>query len=158
MAWSLLAAGEREDPLRSPEVVWGTVGIALALLVGALAVWMMERWRKGATAAKTDVAGELTDYRGMYERGEITEDEYAKLRNRVAARVHSAIQPTPAAPAGGAAPAATPQQPALPKELADLADVEDEDGDEPPGAGERKPGPDAPPPGPDGPANPPPPA
>lgn len=97
----LLAQDGRAEgnPLRRPEVIWGTIGLAVALLIGALVIWLVDRWRKRNAAAAVSSAEELTDFRGMYERGEITEDEYIKLRTRVAARVKSAVgvppPPTP---------------------------------------------------------------
>ena len=92
---TLLAQAGRadKDPFRQPEVIWGTAGLAVALLVGAIVIWLVDRWRKKAAQIRNS-AEELTDYRGMYERGEITEEEYAKLRTRVSGRVK---QP-PAAP------------------------------------------------------------
>ena len=62
----------------------GHVGLLVALLVGAVVIWLVDRWRKKATVDAPDSAEELTDFRGMYERGEITEEEYVKLRDRVA--------------------------------------------------------------------------
>jgi hypothetical protein len=104
-------AGRAEkDPFRQPEVIWGTAGLALALLVGALVIWLVDRWRKQTTVT-TNSAEELTDFRGMLDRGEITEEEYAKLRTRVSGRMKQA-PPAPAAPTGPAAnpPAAPPAE------------------------------------------------
>jgi len=89
MGGLVLLAQAKGDPLREPEVILGTAGIAVALLVGAFAIWLVDRWRKKATAQR-DAAEELTDFRVMFQRGEITEDEYAKLRSKVAKRVQAA--------------------------------------------------------------------
>lgn len=84
----LLAQTSKEDPLRRPEVIWGTAGIMAALLIGGAAIWITDRWRKrAARGARAALGSELTDFRGMLERGEITEDEYAKLRTKVAGKV-----------------------------------------------------------------------
>lgn len=91
MRWLALLAEGKPDPFREPEVIWGTAGIALALLAGAFVIWLVERWRKKATAP-VDATEELSDFRGMLQRGEITEDEYAKLRTGVAKRVKDATQ------------------------------------------------------------------
>jgi hypothetical protein len=88
--------GRGSDPLRSPEVIWSVVILALALLVGALNVYLTDRWRKGITARSSDAARELTEFRRMYEHGEITEEEYVKLRDKVAKRVKA--QPAAQAP------------------------------------------------------------
>jgi hypothetical protein len=113
---SLLAQAERanRDPFRQPEIIWATAGIAVALLVGALVIWLVDRWRK-RSGLPVNTAGELTDFRGMYERGEITEEEYAKLRTRVSGRMKqapvapAATQPNPAA---NGAPPQNPPPPA----------------------------------------------
>jgi hypothetical protein len=112
MSWLVLfsQAAQRDDPFRKPEVIWGTAGMAVALLAGALAIWLVDRWRKKAEREGDRTVGELTDFRGMYERGEITEEEYARLRDKVASRVkvEKAPPPSAAAPPGGTAP---PQPP-----------------------------------------------
>jgi hypothetical protein len=105
--------GRGGDPLRTPEVIWGTAGLALALLAGALLVYLADRWRKGTVAPVSDTTGELTEFRRMYERGEITAEEYAKLRDRVAQRV-KAPPPVPVSPGQQALPSAGSVAPSLP--------------------------------------------
>jgi hypothetical protein len=95
--FSLFALGKGiGDPFRNPDVIWGTAGLALALLAGALLVYVADRWRKKSASQAVDTSQELTEFRRMFERGEITEEEYARLRDRVAQRV-KAPPPTPAA-------------------------------------------------------------
>jgi hypothetical protein len=99
--WFTLFSDAREDPLRSPEVIWGVAGIIVALLVGAAVIYAVDLWRKRATVSSdADATGALTTYRDMYENGEITEAEYAELRRRVAEKVKQPAAPKPAAPAG----------------------------------------------------------
>ena len=95
---SLLAQGGRPggSPFERPEIIWGTAGLAGALLVGAAVVYFVDRWRKQAAIQQKADGAELTEFREMYARGEITEEEYAKLRLKVAQRVKP---PTPAGPA-----------------------------------------------------------
>ena len=106
---ALFAQADRadKDPFRQPEVIWGTAGLALALLGGALIIWLVDRWRKQATTiTPADTAEELTDFRGMYERGEITEEEYVRLRNKVSGRMKEALSPaSPASPMSHTGPA-----------------------------------------------------
>ncbi len=89
--WALLVFGDvapaKNDPFRQPEVMWGTAGLVVALLVGAFVLHLVDRWRKKNAAATVNPADELTDFRQMFERGEITEEEYTRLRNRVAQRM-----------------------------------------------------------------------
>lgn len=101
--WSLLfAADAREDPLRSPEVMWGMALLVVALLVGAAVIYAVDKWRQKSAAGPTDAdaTSVLTDYRAMYESGEITEAEYAELRRRIAEKVKQPVAPKPETPAG----------------------------------------------------------
>lgn len=98
------------SPLERPEIIWGSAGLAGALLVGAVVVYFVDRWRKRAATEDARQAGEeLTSFRAMYERGEITEAEYNRLRLKVADRVKKA----PAAPAGGTTPPGPTTGPAV---------------------------------------------
>jgi hypothetical protein len=88
---------KRSDPFLQRGEDWLLVGLmAAALIVGAVVVWAVDRWRKRITSDAGRSGEELTSFRAMYERGEITEEEYNKVRNKVATRVKTA----PAAPAG----------------------------------------------------------
>jgi hypothetical protein len=118
------AGGGRGDPLRSPEVIWGVAALTVALLVGAAVIYAVDKWRKRAAEGPTaaDATDALTEYRAMYESGEITEEEYAKLRDKVAAKVKkgplkppAAVPPPPAPPwSGGATRPPDPPPPTAP--------------------------------------------
>ena len=98
-------APKRSDPFLTKPQDWVVVGLLVGvLLAGAVALSILDRWRRRAMAGR-DAGGELTSFRAMYERGEITEEEYNRLRLKVAERVK-----TPPAPpsVAGAAPGAAP--------------------------------------------------
>jgi hypothetical protein len=140
--WTLVlfaqAPPKRTEPfLRRPED-WVVVGLLFgAMLAAAAAFWLVERWRK-RTQVREHRGSELTDYREMYERGEITEEEYVRLRDRVARRVKNRPAPPAAAPAG---------EPGPPDEvLRQLGWDEMEDRGEPPPHGPAAGGPQQPPP------------
>jgi hypothetical protein len=95
---SLLAAGTHDDPLTRPEIIWGTLGLTAALLVGAAVIYAVDKWRKKAAEGSQDDTESLTSFRAMYEAGEITEAEYAELKRKLAEKVKKG-------PAGGGAPA-----------------------------------------------------
>jgi hypothetical protein len=110
-AASLLAAGTRDDPLTRPEILWGTLGLTAALLVGAAVIYAVDKWRKKAAEGSQDDTESLTSFRAMHEAGEITDAEYAELKRKLAEKVKKA----PAGANGAAAPA-----PAQPGERATL--------------------------------------
>ena len=88
-------APKRTDSFLSRDEDWVVMGLLIgAMLAGGAAFWLIDRWRKRVVVGQ-NAERELTDYRAMYERGEITEAEYVRLRDRVAQRVK-----TPAAGAG----------------------------------------------------------
>ena len=99
--------GTRSEPFLQKTEDWVVVlSLAGVLLLGALVVWLVDRWRKRAMMEEKRTGEELTTFRAMYERGEITEAEYAKLRAKVAERVKAKVAPAPAA--DGPAPPGVP--------------------------------------------------
>jgi hypothetical protein len=111
------AGAAEKDPFRKPEVIWGSVAIIVALLLGALVIHFADKWRKQNVASARDTVVELSDFRGMFDRGEITADEYAKLRDKVAKRVKTQTKPpvSPESPAPNSLPPPTdPETPPNP--------------------------------------------
>ena len=102
------------NPWDRPELLYGTAALAAALLVGGLVLYVVDRWRKRGAGPDGDPGmTELTGFRGMLEHGEITEDEYNRLRNKVATRM-KAPAPTAGAPTSPVAAEATPPPAAAP--------------------------------------------
>ncbi len=87
-------------------VAFGMLGGAL--LVGALAVHLIDRWRKRDAKAEHTPDEDLTNFRAMFERGELTEAEYDKVRKRAAERMKQKLGVAPPA----AAPTLPPEPPA----------------------------------------------
>ncbi len=108
---ALLFAEAPKDLFERSEVVWAMVGLTASLIVGAVVIYAVDKWRKRADTgpSQADEAATLTSYRAMYEAGEITEAEYAVLRQRIADRVKKPA-PAPDASASGA-PAPTGARP-----------------------------------------------
>jgi hypothetical protein len=111
------------NPFDKPEILWATAGIAGALVVGAIVVLWVDRWRKRGMADTGRSVDELTEYRRMFDAGEITEDEYKKLRQQLADRVKqppAVAAPPPEAATGPALvnglPRVVPKPPPPPDE------------------------------------------
>lgn len=104
---------ETRDPLQSPEVIWGVVGLAGALFAGAGIIYAVDKWRKRAAqvVSEADEATALSSYREMFENGEITEAEYAELRRRVADKVKKPSAKPDPGPGPGGRPAMPPLSP-----------------------------------------------
>lgn len=114
--YSLLAQTKPAgSPFDRPELIWGSAGLVAALLVGAVVIFLVDRWRKREAMADREQGLELTDFRGMFERGEISKEEYETLRLKVATRV----KPPEASPAAPNPPAAPPVAGPFPPEYFD---------------------------------------
>lgn len=96
-------------PWDRPELLYATLAIAGALLAGGFAIYLVDRWRKAGAVPTDGGVAELTGFRGMLARGEITEEEYNRLRSKVASRVK-----TPAAAGGTTSPVAADGTPPAP--------------------------------------------
>lgn len=107
-------AGRAANPFLSTEFLV-TVGLLLAaLLIGAVVFALVDRWRKRQTdGGGRESTESLTSYRAMFEAGELTREEYEKIRNKVAAKMKQEVgilpggTAAPAAPAGGGSSAGT---------------------------------------------------
>ena len=96
------------SPFDRPEIIWGSVGLAAALFAGAVVIYFVDKWRRRSAMADREAGLELTDFRAMFERGEITETEYNRLRLKVADRVKQPAGSPVLVPLAGAPPAAPP--------------------------------------------------
>jgi hypothetical protein len=75
------------------------------LVVGAMCISRLDRWRKRQMDG-TDDPDPVMSFREMYERGEISKEEYDRVLRRVAERVGARPRPV------GVQPAAPQQEPA----------------------------------------------
>jgi hypothetical protein len=70
--------------------------LALSFLVGAILVWLADRWRRRQMSDETRPGEEMTSFRALYERGEISKEEYDRIRTRMAEKLKQKlnVQPT----------------------------------------------------------------
>jgi len=57
------------------------------LLLGALLLALIDRWRKRQMSDATHSSESLTSYRQLYENGELSQEEYDKIRARMAIKM-----------------------------------------------------------------------
>jgi hypothetical protein len=91
-------------------ILWSVLPLIGILLVGALAIYVADRWRKRSRAISTDSEEQLTDFRSLFENGELTQEEYDRIRQRLGQRImhkHPENIPSP--------PPSDPPQPSSPE-------------------------------------------
>jgi hypothetical protein len=102
------AKSDPKDAIKS-DTLWITVGLlALILVVGAVVVAMVDRWRKRTPAFDKASVEEVTNFREMFESGEITHAEYEKIRSKMATRVKTTVGVKPGDPPAPPGPADAP--------------------------------------------------
>ncbi|MBY0230652.1 MAG: SHOCT domain-containing protein [Gemmataceae bacterium] len=89
-------------------IMWATGLLAGTLLAGAVAIALARRWRK-RQGEVPDAGSELSRYRALYEKGEISEEEYHRLRDVLRGQMKTAFgagkpAPGPASPSEGVKP------------------------------------------------------
>jgi hypothetical protein len=89
-----LAAWNREQFLAMMGYTLLFVG---AILVLALVIVWVDRWRKRPKEAGTSAGDQLTHFRELYERGELSAEEFARVRGLLSERLREEFQ-VPAPP------------------------------------------------------------
>jgi hypothetical protein len=151
LPWSIIqvVAGQVKPPKWHAPVLWTTLAMIGALLVGALVIAIVDRWRKRAASQdKLSPGQQLSQFRTMYEKGELSREEYERIRALLGGRLREDLHLPPSKPA---APAPVPEPTTGIQALDERL--------HPPPPGPAEPGPDGPPqPPPTAPESPPPPA
>ena len=109
------ARKDPKDAIKS-DTLWITVGLLLlVLLAGIVVLAFIDRWRKRSVPFEKGSVEEVSNFRELYESGEITQSEYERIRAKMAGRVKEkvGVKPvTPAPPTPGAdSPAGNPDGP-----------------------------------------------
>jgi hypothetical protein len=76
-----------------------------ALLVGAIVVAMAGRWRRSPRSVTATASEQLTEFRSLYEKGQMSREEFERVRARLSTEIRA---PEPGSPSAAAAPPAAP--------------------------------------------------
>lgn len=100
--------------LTDPRVLWPTFGLVLVLLLAAVLLSWFDRWRKRTDRDVLSPADQLNAFRLSYERGELSQDEYKRIKTRLAPKIKEQLNvpPNPTdEPPTSEPPAAAPPPP-----------------------------------------------
>lgn len=86
----------------SRQLLWTSLAFAGVLLLLALVVALLERWRKRSPQERLSAGDQLAHFRELYEQGELSREEYARLHALLSERIREEMEveipPAPAAP------------------------------------------------------------
>jgi len=93
-------------------ILWSVLPLIAILLVGALAIYIADRWRKQSRVISTDSEEQLTDFRALFENGELTQEEYDRIRQRLGQRImHKHPENIPSPPPSDPTQQSPPENP-----------------------------------------------
>ena len=98
----------------NPRILWPSLGLVAALLVGAVIIAVVSRWRKRSATEGLTAGDQLAHFRRLYELGTITKEEYEAVRTRLASKLRDELNlsaPAADAPPPKAAEGALPPEP-----------------------------------------------
>jgi hypothetical protein len=80
-----------------------------ALVVGALVIALMQRWRRHNPSLSPSPSEQMAQYRSLYEQGILSEEEYRRLRATLTGDLRRAVDlPAPPGPVGPSTEPAPP--------------------------------------------------
>jgi hypothetical protein len=103
-------------PLWDPRLLWATLALVAIILVGAVVIVWLDRWRKRSAAKPLSANDQLAQFRELYEEGELSLKEFERIRASLAQQLRAEMNvpaEQPAAPPqeGQQTPPADPQPP-----------------------------------------------
>jgi hypothetical protein len=109
MVLTILQAAPPPGPppkVAAGELLWAALPLIGILLLAALVIYFVDRWRKRVAAAQDDAScnDQLSQFRSLYERGEMSREEYDSVKALLAGQLRKELN-VPAPPAVTEAPA-----------------------------------------------------
>jgi hypothetical protein len=106
--------------------------LVAALLVGAIIIAWAGRWRRAPRSVAATASDQLAKFRSLYDKGQMTREEFERIRARLGEQIRSeADVPAPAPAAPGPQPASTATPPPPPPANGRPADEAPPDGIQP---------------------------
>jgi hypothetical protein len=113
----LLAQAEpRNNPVPQidPWALWWHYLALLAFaLLGILALYLITRWRKRAAADRLSASEQLSEFRDLYDKGQLSREEFERLRTLLGDRMKREMEGQPPPPAGAPPPRRAAEEPPI---------------------------------------------
>ncbi|MCE9531260.1 MAG: hypothetical protein K8T89_09085 [Planctomycetes bacterium] len=116
MITPLLAGRDPVELLEHADFIWVVAALVATLFVGAFVFTWIERWRKRQLSdTPADDLRQLTTFRQMFENGELSKEEYDRIKSKEAQRLKNKLDIKAPGPSHKAPPAQpSPQEPEPP--------------------------------------------
>jgi uncharacterized membrane protein len=95
-----------ENPWLDPRILALTGAMVVVMLVGAAIIAWADRYRKRLAEDRYSANQEMLSFRELYERGELTAEEYDRIRGRLRGRLKEELEVKERRP--GAVPVVAP--------------------------------------------------
>lgn len=102
-------AGPAPRPLWDPQLwlgdpwfVWTFLSLLAILVIGALVITGVNRWRKRSGSERLSANEQLANFRELYDKGELSQAEFERIRALLSQQLRHEFD-VPAAPSGSAA-------------------------------------------------------
>jgi type VI protein secretion system component VasK len=89
--------------------LWLTLALVAVLLIGALVIAWLERWRRRSGSERLSANEQLAEFRELHDRGQLSQEEFERIRALLSTELRRELD-VPMAPPGTAA-GQTPETP-----------------------------------------------
>jgi hypothetical protein len=72
-----------------PALLWTTLALVAIIVIGAIAVAVLDRWRKRALPPAFDANDQLAQFRELYDKGELSEREFERIREQLGGKIRA---------------------------------------------------------------------
>jgi hypothetical protein len=100
----VLAQAKAPPPGLQSFNLWATLVVAAAfvavLVLGVIVISLLGRWRKQAAPAVFDPNEQLAQFQKLYDQGELSQEEFDRIRERLRQEMFRDHETPPAPPAG----------------------------------------------------------
>jgi hypothetical protein len=74
-----------------PRLLWTTLALVAIIVIGAIAVAVLDRWRKRALPPAFDANDQLAQFRELYDKGELSEREFERIREQLGGKIRAEL-------------------------------------------------------------------
>jgi len=111
---AVLAYVKVRDAVRDPRFFWTSMVLVIGLLLAGLLLGLLKWWQQSSPPEPPRAGDELAHFRELYERGELSPEEFERIRQRLGTRLKQELDVAPAAPPAAAAEEPKPPEPPTP--------------------------------------------